>query len=167
MEYKDSKPYPEIRVENKNKEYAKILLEDYAGINSETTAVFQYSYQSISNYEIEELSEILEQISIVEMKHIELLGKTITLLGELPKLSFNYNNYLTYWSGSFIDYTTNIKEFLIMNIQAEKNAIENYKKHACIINDKYIKELLYRIIDDEKKHIECFNILLEKYSSLN
>ena len=29
MEYKNMKPYPEIKVEKPNIEYAKILLEDY------------------------------------------------------------------------------------------------------------------------------------------
>ena len=37
--------------------------------------------------------------------------------------------------------------------------IKDYKK---LIKDKYIKELLSRIILDEKRHVEIFEMLLEK-----
>ena len=35
--YHANEPYPEIRVENKNKYYAEILMDDYAGFISEFT----------------------------------------------------------------------------------------------------------------------------------
>jgi len=163
---KVDKPYPEIKVEGENLYYADILLNDYTGIVSETSAVFLYSYEHIYKFkENIEFSEVMEQISIVEMHHLEILGKLITLLGGNPifKVKENYNNYLTYWSSSFIDYENNIIDMLKTNIKGEEQAIKNYKCHASIINDKYIKGILYRIIEDEEKHIECFKILLQKY----
>ena len=107
-------------------------------------------------------SEVLKKIAMVEMKHLELLGETIKLLGLDPKFKFIDKPCfkITYWNSSFINYDTNIKDMLISDIEIEKEAIKNYKYHISIINDKYIKKLLYRIIEDEEKHIECFNYLL-------
>jgi bacterioferritin len=44
--YASPLPYPEIKVMEPNKYYATLLLEDYAGMISELTAVNQYSYHS-------------------------------------------------------------------------------------------------------------------------
>lgn len=165
MECIVNKPYPEIKVECENKNYAEILMQDYSGIVSETTAIFQYSYQFIDKFNDKEFYETIENISIVEMKHLEILGKLIKLLGVNPVFKSNYNNYLTYWSSSFLDYNTNIVDMIKIDIKGEEDAIKNYVYHASIINDKYIKEILYRIVEDEKKHIECLNVLLNKYSN--
>ena len=39
----------------------------------------------------------------------------------------------------------------------EKDAIKNYENHKRLIKDKYIKNMLDRIILDEKRHLEIFN----------
>lgn len=165
MECKSNNPYPEVKVKCKNIEYAKILLEDYAGVISEDSAIHQYIYQHFDKFNVdEEFSETLKQIAMVEMKHLELLGKTIKLLGLDPKFKFidKYCNSFTYWSSSFVDYTINIVDMLIDDIEIERKAIENYKYHISIIDDPYIKRTLNRIIEDEEIHIKCFNVLLEK-----
>ena len=46
MEFQANIPYPEIKVERKNVEYAKMLSYAYAGIVSEDTAIHLYMYQS-------------------------------------------------------------------------------------------------------------------------
>lgn len=164
MECRVDKPYPKIEVEGKNLYYANLLLEDYSGLVSELTAITQYVYQKFDKFNVnEEFSKTLSGIAVVEMKHLELLGETIKLLGVDPKFKFEDNcNLLTYWSGSFVDYTTNIVDMLKSDIKIEYDAIALYKYHINIINDKYVKRLLYRIIEDEERHIECFNMLLNK-----
>lgn len=164
MECKSDKPYPKVEVEAENTEYANLLFEDYCGISGELTAITQYVYQDFDKFNVnKEFSETLAKIAAVEMRHLELLGETIKLLGVDPKFKYHDNcNYLTYWSGSFVDYTTNIVEMLKSDIKIEYEAIENYRYHISIINDKYIKRLLYRIIEDEERHIECFNMLLRQ-----
>ncbi|NLC53912.1 MAG: peptidoglycan-binding protein, partial [Firmicutes bacterium] len=76
-------PYPEPRVVAPNAFYAQLLLEDYAGMVSELTAVHQYLYNHY--YFEKELSGMVKSIAIVEMKHLELLAETILLLGEAPE----------------------------------------------------------------------------------
>ena len=46
MEFKSDLPYPKIRVERQNINYATKLLNDYAGYVSELSAIHLYSYQS-------------------------------------------------------------------------------------------------------------------------
>ena len=75
--YKSNLPYPDIKVEKENIEYAELLSYPYVGLVSEDTATHLYMYQSfILDGEI---SNILEKIAIVEMHHLELLAKTIKL----------------------------------------------------------------------------------------
>ena len=164
MDCKVNKPYPKVQVEGPNIKYANLLLEDYSGMVSELSAITQYVYQKFKKFNTnEEFAETLSQIAMVEMKHLELLGETINLLGVDPKLVVkDKSNILTYWSSSFIDYTTNIVDMLVNDIKIEQEAIAKYKYDISIINDRFIKQILCRIIEDEEKHIECFKMLLSQ-----
>ena len=155
MECKIDKPYPKVAVEKPNKKYAYILLEDYSGIVSELSSITQYVYQKFNKFDInEEFSRTLSQIAMVEMKHLELLGETIKLLGLEPRFVFSDKyNFLTYWNGSFVNYTTNISDMLLSDIKIEQEAISKYYYDISVINDMYIKRTLYRIIEDEEKNI--------------
>ena len=164
MEYRVNKPYPKIEVERPNKKYAKLLLEDYAGISGEDTAIHQYSFQHFDKFNVsKDFADTLAKIAAVEMRHLELLGETIKLLGLNPKFKFTERNchYLTYFSSSFVNYETDIRNMLLSDIEIEEKAIKNYLYHISIINDKYVKRLLYRIIEDEQVHIKCFKELLK------
>ena len=163
MDCKVDKPYPEVRVEKPNIEYAKLLLEDYSGIASELTSITQYVYQKFDKFNVDEyFSETLSRIAMVEMKHLELLGETIKLLGIEPRYITKDNNIYTYWTSRTVDYKTNISDMLYSDIKIEKEAIEKYKYDLSVINDKYIKQTISRIIEDEEKHIECFKMLLKR-----
>lgn len=158
MEYKSTLPYPEIKVERKNTEYAKMLASAYAGNVSEDTAIHLYMYESfvLNN----EYSDIMEQIAIVEMHHLEILAKLIYLLGLEPIYkTYDPNKY---FSGDYIKYGKTLNNMLEINIISEEIAIDNYEKLINIIDDKYIKEILNRIILDEKIHLEIFKKIKDK-----
>ena len=160
MKVKLDIPYPEVMVEEKNSYYADLLSQDYAGMVSESTATFLYSYQHFNTFKSnEEFSKIIEEIAIVEMKHLEMLGKTIKLLGNDPvyKTCEASRGDCMMWSASNIDYSTDLKDMLKTDIKAEETAIKTYEHHKRLINDKYIKRMLDRIIMDEKRHLEIFN----------
>lgn len=163
MKYKVEKPYPSPRVENKNLNYAKLLLENYAGSISEDTAIHLYFYQHIIlEKEYPEISHILEEISIVEMHHLELLGETINLLGETPFFGTYTNCNVIYWDGNNVNYNMDIKNILKINMDAERETIKNYKRNIEFIDDIYIKQLLRRIIEDEELHLSIFESLYRK-----
>lgn len=162
--YMDNKPYPEPKVESENMFYANLLLQDYAGMASEFTAVSLYSFQHIvSEKEYKDYAELIGGISMVEMKHLELLGKTIKLLGRKPAFIYCSCNEWEYWKSSNVDYADNILDMLRADIRSESEAIENYKKHLEMIGDKYIRKLLDRIITDEKLHLKLFENMYNKY----
>lgn len=157
-------PYPEVKVEEKNPYYADLLSEDYAGRTSETTATLLYSYQHFSAFDSnEEFSKIIKEIAIVEMKHLGMLGETIKLLGREPiyKTCEASRGDCVMWTASNIDYSTRLKEMLELDIREETNAIRIYESHKRLIKDKYIKNMLDRIILDEKRHLEIFKSLYE------
>ncbi len=168
MNVKLDLPYPEIRVEEKSERYADLLLQDYAGEVSETTAVLLYSYQHFEKFALNKtFSKIIEEISIVEMKHLEMLGKIIKLLGKDPiyMACESIGNNCILWGANNVNYATDLNKMLKIDILAEKRAIRNYQIHKDMINDKYIKKILDRIILDEKRHLEIFNRLL--YDGIN
>lgn len=135
---------------------AKKLQNVYSGRESELTAVLQYTFQ---NYivENEELKDLLEGISINEMKHHELLGEAIAALGGYPVMGGR--NYP--WSGSFVNYANETKRLLEIDIQGEEQAIVNYEKVILMLTNEQAKALIARIIEDEEKHIQLLTAALE------
>lgn len=161
-------PYPEPRAEGLNEQYANILLKDYAGEVSEFTAVSLYSYQHfVSDRKYNDYAELVGGISIAEMKHMELLGETIKILGVKPIYTDNAFPPGHLWTARYVNFTIIIREMLAEDIRSEIKAIENYKYHISIIDDKYIRELLHRIIMDEELHLKLFNKMYEKYSGMH
>lgn len=147
-------PYPEPKVESRNEEYANLLLKDYAGEASELTAINLYVYQHFISDGIHgAYAELIKAISIVEMKHLELLAETIKLLGIKPMYIDNACPPGKPWTSEYINYSTELKEMITEDIEEEKVAIANYNNHLTLIKDKYICELLKRIVLDEELHV--------------
>ena len=96
------------------------------------------------------------------MKHLDILGRLIELLGIKPIFGVLGDNSLTPWTAKYIDYSVKVKDILIQNIKHERLAIETYKKHIEIIDDEDIKAILERIIEDEIVHIKIFYSYLKK-----
>lgn len=162
--YHANEPYPEIRVENKNQYYAEILMDDYAGFISEFSAVSQYMYHSLKSVKsIEYLSNMWRNISIVEMHHLDILGQLITLLGGKPIYRGSFSTSCQYWNGNFVYYGDNICNQLNADLKSEYQAIYNYENHIYMIDDKYIRENLKRIILDEQIHIKYFESAIKKF----
>ncbi len=162
MKVKLDIPYPEVKVEEENPYYADLLSQDYAGRISETTAIMLYSYQHFDKFkENEAFAKIIAEIAEVEMKHLELLGETIKLLGKEPiyKTCEASRGDCVMWSASNVDYSSKLKEMLQIDIFSESSAIKNYENHRRIIKDKHIRNTIDRIILDEKRHLEIFEMI--------
>jgi bacterioferritin len=148
-------PYPEVRVRAPSTEYAAILLTDYAGRVSEMTAAMQYMYHHIVAPEgYEWISELLEDIAIVEMRHKEMLGKAIRLLGGDPRF---HDGEGRYWDARNVQYGEGFRQQLQLDVEAEREAIAQYERHYRMIEDPYIRQLLVRIIADEQLHLFLFS----------
>lgn len=156
LNYADTQPYPEIKVTAPNKYYADILMEDYAGMASELTAINQYMYHHFVSKSInKDASHLLEKIAIVEMRHLEILAEVIILLGGNP-IYGGRRAVDKFWSGAFVFYDNDLRQQLIADLDSEYKAIQNYRRHIDIIQDSYIQAILRRIILDEEVHIKLF-----------
>lgn len=163
MLYCLDQPYPKIKVDKPNIEEALLILNSYAGEISENTASHLYLYQSFSLKEKNpKYSGILEKISIVEMKHLELLAQAIQLLGLAPAYVAIKDNKLIPWNSSYVNYELNVEELLKFNIESEKKAIRQYEKLIDQLRNVSIQNLIKRIIQDEEIHITIFSSMLKE-----
>ena len=151
-------PYPRLRVEEQNPSYAKLLSIPYASNGGELASILFYTYgHMVTALCDERLSELLKCISITEMRHFEILGNLIVMLGGSPK----------FWSadsrGCFgtqnITYSDDPQRIIRTSISMEREAVETYKRIAGKISDGYITEILHRIILDEDHHIKLLSEL--------
>ena len=100
--FASSAPYPELAVYSVSRRDVLALTDDYAGRESETTAIMQYAYQSyILKEKYPDLSYVLENIAKVEMLHHELLAEAIVASGGDPIIAGRH----CFWSGSTVDYS--------------------------------------------------------------
>ena len=159
MQYKIDLPYPEIKVERKDVELAKEILNLYAGEISEDTAVHNYIFQMLIMNEDEERKNILKGIAITEMQHLEILGILVKQLGLTPFYVGVKNNTTKWWSGDYVTYEKDWKKMLLSNIGLEELAIQNYEKVIEKTTDEHVRHILRRIILDERLHIEIFSKL--------
>lgn len=158
-------PYVSMNDISENKSFGRILLFDYVGLESELTAIQQYTYQHFfMEGKYEDVAKALHEISIVEMKHFEILGKLIFKLGVDPKLRTEKDGKDIYWNGKYPQYSKSIKSILLDNIESEEAAIRNYKESIRKIDEPQIDAIIKRIILDEKLHLEIFTSLYLKYN---
>jgi len=169
-------PFPPIRVEKINLEYANLLLNPLASsADSEIQAITQYIYHSktISN---ETISKALMCIALIEMRHLDAISELIPLLGGKP---FYQNSSKNFWMTGNIAYVdrnnayekqndfkndkSTFRQKLENDINGEKNAINGYKLLLETIKDKYIEKIILKIISDEQVHLKIFEDLIEEY----
>ncbi len=162
MRYSIDIPYPEIKVEKKDIELAKKILNLYAGEISEDTAIHNYTFQMMIMHANEERKKILKEVAITEMHHLEILGLLIEKLGLTPFFVGVQNGTTKWWNGEFVTYEKEWKKMLLDNIGLEELAIQNYEKIIEETEDENVKYILKRIILDERLHIEIFSKLYQE-----
>lgn len=155
-----STPYPPIRVSGKNQYFGALLTNDYSGIVSELSAVATYSFQQLISKN-KALEETLRCISIVEMRHLTILGRLIALLGGIPRFAVQCGGKGIFWNTQNICYESKPKLFLRQNIAMEQASIDSYRLRLRQINDPHICVIIQRIILDEERHLALFSALLE------
>lgn len=156
-------PYPPVCIDEVNKLYGRMMLDNMGGQNSEMTAVSLYLYNNLLLLDDEHLSFTFHKISIVEMHHLEIFGQIARLMGENPRLWTYRGNQMFYWSPGFNSYPMEIKPLLVNAINHERQAIQKYRAQCAKIQDENIVRCLERIIMDEELHIEIFESLYKKY----
>lgn len=173
--YKIFAPYPQITVnlntlrdedDDNGIRTISMLINAYAGNKGEITSTLQYSYQSfLVKKDYEALYKLLEKISIKEMQHMEILSQLLVNLNINPKFCRYIDNNINLcnnWSANSINYSTDIRDFINYNIELESTAISEYTAIVNNTNNENIKEILNRIIQDEKTHLDIFYAILNR-----
>lgn len=161
-----SDSYPEITVNSLTDEEINVIKNIYTGRSSEFTSIGQYSYQHVllsNTDELKNFSQCMEKISITEMRHQEILGKILLNSNIDPKYCTyidNNPNICNFWSANFVNYTTNLKEILIKDIELENVAIREYNRLLNISQNENLRENISRILLDEHEHIRFFEYAL-------
>ncbi len=132
-------------------EKEKIIELLNADIQDEHGAIIQYLIHAYSMGE-GELSCEVEAIARDEMRHLDWLAETVTVLGGKPSLK----------RGSQRLGGKEVPEWMGNDVRLEEDAIANYKEHIRLIDDPKIKRLLRRILADEQAHHGKFEHFVAK-----
>lgn len=157
--YADGSPYPELKVQGANREYARMMLFNMSGRESEMTAANSYFYASLVLVSSEpQAAACLGKIGEVEMRHVYMLGRLACLLGADPRLWWKNGQKMHYWNPGNVVYTRDPQAAIRWAISREKDTIVQYRKQITYIQDPYICAVLERILLDESHHV----LILEK-----
>lgn len=157
-------PYPQLQVNEKNMKYARVMLDNCAGRNSEMTAIATYLYNNINlMHEHSKIAKVFMDVDKVEMHHLHIFSELAKMLGADPRLWTREMNTVKYWSPTYCIYAQGLGSVLSAAINSEKEAIEKYTRQTKIISDIFIVEALERIIKDEEHHMKIFKELKYKY----
>lgn len=156
------KPYPSQETVKPNTQDLQMIYKNYAGILSELTAVTQYFYNHLyaKTNDNEDIGRILLQIAIAEMTHLNIFGELVINLGGDAKMMYPKNTNLVWWNGSIINYQKTTPKILESAIKLEKQTIECYTHQAKIAKQEIVSEILLRVVEDERLHLEVFEKLL-------
>ena len=154
-------PYPPVQVREKNHAYANLLSIDYCGAVSEMSAITQYinNENRMSGKNCQFAKTILG-IAMAEMMHLQKLGEMISLLGGDVDFTAKFQNgRQKLWTPEYLDIPVDIRKMIRADIEAERDAVNQYRMHINVIKDDCVNEVLERIIKDEEYHIMILQAL--------
>jgi bacterioferritin len=154
--------YPLPQNLSRNIRYARALLVLYSGRDSELTAVTQYRYHYILTQQLPSLAECLAGISLVEMRHLNILGNVIYQLGLRPSYTYFQGTRRVRWNAGFVREGRNPRDMLEEDIRAEACAVEGYRNAIRWIPEESIALLLQRLLLDEELHLALLRGLRER-----
>ncbi|MEG0854122.1 MAG: ferritin family protein [Angelakisella sp.] len=166
MIYRGQETYPEIQACPRNEHNLQIICPLYSGTLSELSAIMQYNYQHlVLRARCNEVSEIIHEISMVEMHHLNLLGCAIIAMGGNPK--YVNPNTKSFWNASVVCYDEELCKALLTNLTQETEAHQAYMAAAAKVNNPALAALLRRIAADEKIHMDIFTNMINRHCRKN
>ena len=155
-------PYPSFNLQ-KDIVAAQTIFPAYAAMNGELNAILQYTYHHLYFEELDiEIAEILSAISIAEMKHFEILGKTLLMLGIDPVFSGNPIYKFDYYSTKNVNYSKTPHKMLLDDLSGEMLAVKQYEEIIKTLNNEQVAAIISRIKLDEELHIKVLKDALTK-----
>lgn len=165
VQYLLTVPWPKVGKQPSNRQLVRNLFTIYSGADGELTAFTQYFYNSLvaAADGLEDLSDLFACISQSEMHHLKKLGELILLYGGDPRLLSYRNNRPQWWSGGYVQYTSDPHQMLQQAIASEQASIVAYRAIAEQMAPEP-RALIERIIQDERHHLELFQRAMQQLS---
>ncbi|WP_291493340.1 ferritin-like domain-containing protein [Desulfurella sp.] len=119
-------------------------------IQSEIGAIMQYmaGHYRMPKDKHPVIREMLERISVEEMKHAESFSKRVVALGGREAIT-----------PDIVHFSNDLVEIMDLNEKAEDGAIEMYQKHIMVCeqeNDLETKAIYEDVLKDEMRHKKIF-----------
>ena len=140
--------YP-VHVERQDPIFAKVLLEHYAGRDSELTSAIQYLNHR-SNMSNRYVRELLGLIAAEELGHMEIISVAINKLGGESLTCANSEG--APWVIDSIDQSVDSINMLQVDVQAETRASHLYHLHLEMTSDPNMKRMINFLIGREEVH---------------
>ena len=140
--------YP-VHVERQDPIFAKVLLEHYAGRDSELTSSIQYLNHR-ANMSNRYVRELLGLIAAEELGHMEIISVAINKLGGQSLICANSEG--DPWLIDFIDQSVDSINMLQVDVRAETRASQIYHQHLEMTNDPNMKRMINFLISREEVH---------------
>lgn len=159
-------PYPSLEGISEDAFSLRLISPAYASPTGELNAVLQYIYHSFffKSCGYKEVAEKLLSIAVAEMIHLNLLGQTILNLGAPPVYCRCPYNGFDFYNAKYVAYSRSLKFMLEDDIIGEKQAISQYNHMLKKLKNQQIKEIVSRICDDEKLHLETLQAILQSFN---
>ncbi len=156
--------YPPIQVREKNQAYANLLSIDCFGAVSEMSTIAQYiNHENRISYQKCPIAKTILGIAMAEMVHLQKLGELVFLLGGNVDFSIKQRDgKQKMWTPEYLNLPDNVRKMILVDIEGEKAAINQYRMHIKMINDNFIHAVLARIIKDEEYHIFLLQALINE-----
>lgn len=161
-------PYPSLDGLSEDRKSACIIAPAYCQAKSELTAIMQYLFHHFhfDYLGFPEFAKTLEDISINEMQHFEILGGALIRLGANPVYTANPPQMSNFYTTAFVRYSTHPQKMLMDDIEGEREAIEMYEYMLTKLDNEQVAAIIQRIIMDEKLHLKALTQLLERLNAM-
>ena len=147
-------PFPPIEVERPYLPYARMLTQNMASAQSEMTTIYQYLYQHWMAESVQpEFAAVLRKIAQVEMRHLDILGRLIVLLGGDPRCQTAVGSRRSAWNGNMVNHTHQLVSMARSDLIGEQHARNTYLAQANMVRDEKLAAVLRKLAADEDVHV--------------
>lgn len=146
-----------VKVADPNPRWGQIILEQYAGADSEASALNTYLTQRF-NTNLPEIRDLLEDIGTEEISHWEMVAELARQHGVTVKMRDAAG---APWTSNYTDVTGNIITDLYSDIAAELRARDLYMHLANIVPEVASRDVLIFLGNREEAHAASFARALE------
>lgn len=159
-------PYPATDGICRDAYSLRIISPAYASPQGELNSALQFQYHSFF-FERERhgrIAETLKGISVCDMRHLDLLGKTILALGAAPIYAQNPQSAFNFYSAKYVAFSSSLRHMLEDDVRGKRCAIAMYSRMLKSLVNAQVRSLISRILDDEKMHLETLAEILSDFN---